>query len=53
MLGGRALDRGDAAEAQVHLSAALQAAPDRESIAAKLEALARLRAPPGEKPPAP
>jgi len=41
-LGGRALDRGDVAEAEVHLAAALQAAPDRPSISAKLEALAKL-----------
>lgn len=38
-LGARALARGDAAEAAVHLTAAAEAAPDRESIRAKQAAL--------------
>ncbi len=41
-LGARALDRGDVAEAEAHLAAALLAAPDRQSISAKLEALAKV-----------
>jgi hypothetical protein len=48
-LGGRALDRGDVAEAEVHLAAALQASPDRQSLSAKLEALAKLPQPRGER----
>ncbi|HEX9051032.1 MAG TPA: hypothetical protein VF841_10905, partial [Anaeromyxobacter sp.] len=44
MLGARALERGDAAEAEVHLSAAKRAAPDRRSIASKLEAAAKMSA---------
>jgi len=41
-LGARALERRNAAEAEVHLAAAEQAAPGRESIRAKLEALAKI-----------
>jgi hypothetical protein len=41
-LGARALERADVAEAEVHLAAAWQAAPDRESIRAKLEALGKV-----------
>lgn len=41
-LGARALERGDAAEARVHLAAASRAAPERTSISEKLEALANV-----------
>ncbi len=50
MLGDRALGRGNAAEAEVHLSAARQAAPDRPSISAKLEAAAKMSGAPGARP---
>jgi hypothetical protein len=42
MLGGRALERGDAPEAEAHLSAALQAEPERQSISDKLQAVAKI-----------
>jgi hypothetical protein len=42
-LGARALGRGDLDEASIHLSAARDAAPDRESIRAKLDAVAKAK----------
>ncbi len=44
-LGARALERGDAAVASIHLASAKLAAPDRQSIRAKLERLDRQRSP--------
>jgi len=48
-LGARALERGDVAEAEVHLAAALQAAPDRASVREKLDSLARVPKAPADR----
>lgn len=52
-LAARALERGDVAVAAVHLGWAAQAAPDRASIRARLDALAQRVPPSGRAVPAP
>jgi hypothetical protein len=51
-LGRSALDRGDLVVASIHLESARLAAPDRASIRAKLEEVARRAGGPGRKAPA-